>query len=202
MSIINDALKKAQKAKGKTTTGSNSTNTQPESNPTNQDVDKKGDSASKSFDLQKLHLPKPVIIVIAVIVGLFLINKLIFKPKKIIYISKDDIVKLKESEPQEKAKAAKPQAASAQPTAPAAKPQPVSQPKPAPEIAHEETVLIKPSQMRITGVVTGSGEPFAIINDKIYREGDSIGTAKIVKISDNKITFDYNGLNITFTVNR
>ena len=199
MSIINDALKKAQKLKGQLTAGHGSKDEQPQSTVPNQDIAKKTDSASKTFDPKNLSPKKIIIIVVAVIFGLFLLNKLIFRPKKVIYISKDDIVKLKESETPAKTETSKPIAVSQKPKTTRITP---AEQKPEPEPVHQETVTIRPSEMNITGIVTGSGEPFAIINDQVYKEGDSVGNAKIIKISEGKITFDYSGRKMTFTINR
>ncbi len=197
MSIINDALRKAQKENSQSVTGYGP---DPQQNQTFSDQRAKNQNSSKnkgSTDLKKLPL-KPLFIAIAIIIGLIIAGRLIFKPKRIIYISKDDIVKLKESEPQQKAKQVEPIAAAIEKKAPEA----TSAAEPQKEVITEETVLIKPSQMRITGIVTGRGEPFAIINDKIYQVGDKVGTAEVIKITDNTITFDYNGRRMTFTIDR
>ena len=197
MSIINDALKKAQKLKGKLAAGDNSKDEQSQPNSPDQTIDQNNSSASKSFNPRKLHLQKPVIIIVAVIIGLFLINKVIFRPKKVIYISKDDIVRLKEDQTPANSKSI-----SVKPKTTRTRPGPSITTEPKPEVIRGEKITIKPSEMQITGIVTGSGEPFAIINDKIYREGDSLGTAKIAKISENKIIFDYDGRQMTFTTSQ
>lgn len=52
----------------------------------------------------------------------------------------------------------------------------------------------------LSGIVFGDGNPFAVINDKIVEEGDRIDEAKVVRIEKNRVTLHLEGEKITLTL--
>jgi len=52
----------------------------------------------------------------------------------------------------------------------------------------------------LSGIVFGGGNPFAVINDKIVEEGDRIAEAKVVRIEKNRVTLHFEGEKITLTL--
>ena len=48
-------------------------------------------------------------------------------------------------------------------------------------------------KLQVKGVIWGSDRPLAIINNKVYKVGDSILGAKIVEINKRGILLDYKG---------
>ena len=45
-----------------------------------------------------------------------------------------------------------------------------------------------PSEFNLTGIVEGSGEPYAVINGSIVAEGEAIGKATLLKIGEGTVT--------------
>jgi len=52
----------------------------------------------------------------------------------------------------------------------------------------------------LNGIVFGDGKPFAVINDKIVEEGDRIAEAKVVRIEKNRVTLHLEGEKVTLTL--
>ena len=64
-------------------------------------------------------------------------------------------------------------------------------------IAEEEEVAVEKIEslpdLLLGGVVTGRGEPYAIVNGRTVQKGDEIEGAKIINIDDYGITYLFNG---------
>lgn len=52
----------------------------------------------------------------------------------------------------------------------------------------------------LNGIFSGKGDNFALINNRIVKEGDSISGVKVLHIYPNKVELDANGQNITLRV--
>ncbi len=52
----------------------------------------------------------------------------------------------------------------------------------------------------LSGIVQGAGKPVAIINDKVLEEGDSINDAKVIRIEDKKVTLSVKDKEVTLTL--
>jgi hypothetical protein len=52
----------------------------------------------------------------------------------------------------------------------------------------------------LSGIVYGSGRPYAIINDTVFEKGDSIGGGKITGIEKNKVTILVSGEEVTLSL--
>ncbi len=62
--------------------------------------------------------------------------------------------------------------------------------KPIPDIEKPQTNL---SDLKFLGIMWHKGEPFAIINEKLYKQGNTILGFKIVQIKTNEIILSKNG---------
>ncbi len=61
----------------------------------------------------------------------------------------------------------------------------------------EEKDFGEAPEFSLTGIVFGGGEPSAIINGKIVKEGDVIEGAKVLKINPKKVTLGFKGKEIS-----
>jgi hypothetical protein len=57
-----------------------------------------------------------------------------------------------------------------------------------------------PPDMELGGIVTGQGNPYAIINGKIVRQGSKIDGAEIISIEDNSVTYLFNDKEYTLEI--
>jgi len=57
----------------------------------------------------------------------------------------------------------------------------------------EETPKPEPPTLRLGGIFKDSSGSEAIINNRIYRVGDTVEGAKLIKISDETVTIELNG---------
>lgn len=63
-----------------------------------------------------------------------------------------------------------------------------------PEVDLEKSLIAQEfEKLKLTGIIWGSDMPLAIINDKVYKIGDSILGAKIVEIDKKGVLLDYKG---------
>lgn len=57
-----------------------------------------------------------------------------------------------------------------------------------------------PPDMELGGIVTGQGNPYAIIDGKIVRQGSKIDDAEIISIEDNSVTYLFNDKEYTLEI--
>lgn len=50
----------------------------------------------------------------------------------------------------------------------------------------------EPPEMKLSGVITGQGDSYAVINGKIIRVGAKIDGAKVISIEHNSVTYSFN----------
>lgn len=54
--------------------------------------------------------------------------------------------------------------------------------------------------LRLNGVIEGTGEPYAVINNRILKKGESIYGAEVLDISSQKVTMLFKGEQITLQI--
>jgi len=67
---------------------------------------------------------------------------------------------------------------------------------------YEEESFDNAPEFSLTGIVFGAGEPSAIINGNIVKEGDVIQGAKVLEIKPKKVKLDFKGKEISLLMSR
>jgi len=62
-----------------------------------------------------------------------------------------------------------------------------------PSVLSKETAATDASGFLLTGIIHGEGAPMAIINGSVYMIGDTIGSARVSKITENSVIMEDNG---------
>ena len=79
---------------------------------------------------------------------------------------------------------------------------PLSPAPAAPPARPRQRAASLPHRVKLQGVIHGSGEPYAIINDAIVQVGDSVGGAKLVSVAQDSAQLRWRDQEITVYLDR